>query len=409
MEALGGRDAGGGRRCAAGALIEWLLLGAAAVALLYQSAALAASAGFFLRMRLAPAQPPAAWPPVSILKPVYGLDPQLEEAVASHLRLDYPEYELLIGFQRADDPAIPVLKRLLEQHPAAQARIEIIQTDAPNAKTGVLEGLSRKARHEVLAVNDADILVTPDYLRRIVARLHEPGVGVVTCLYHARASSLPGCFEALGIATDFMPSALVAPFVGVREFGFGSTLCFRRADLQAIGGFEAFDDYIADDYQLASRIVALGKCAAFADAAVVTYLADPDWRSVWRHQLRWARTIRFSRPGGFAGMPVTHAGVWALANLAAGNFGAAAALWLARSVMGAFAGFAVLRHWPALLAAPLIPLWDLFAFAIWAAAWCGRSAWWRGHRIVIGDRGRIVRKCSPEAPVPASLQGRDSR
>jgi hypothetical protein len=101
--------------------------------------------------------------------------------------------------------------------------------------------------------------------------------------------------------------------------------------------------------------------------------------------------------------------VWALANLAAGNFGAAAALWLARSVMGAFAGFAVLRHWPALLAAPLIPLWDLFAFAIWAAAWCGRSAWWRGHRIVIGDRGRIVRKCSPEAPVPASLQGRDSR
>lgn len=371
-------------------MIEWLLLAAAAVALLYQSAALAASVAFFFRSRLAPARTPSSLPPVSILKPVYGLDPQLEQAVASHLRLDYPEYELLLGFQRADDPAIPVLQRLLGQHPRVPARIEVIATEAMNAKTGVLDGLSRQARHEVLVVNDADIIVPPDYLKRLAASLQQPGAGVVTCLYRARAASLAGCFEALGIATDFMPSALVAPFVGVREFGFGSTLCFRRADLEAIGGFGAFDDFIADDYQLASRIVALGKRSVFADATVVTWLADPDWRSVWRHQLRWARTIRFSRPGGFAGMPVTHAGLWALLNLAAGNAGAAAALWLARSVMGAFAGFAVLGHWPALVAAPLIPLWDLFAFAIWMAAWCGRTAWWRGHRIVLAARGKIV-------------------
>lgn len=372
--------------------MEWALLGAAAVALLYQSAALAASIAFLLRARFAPAQPPALLPPVSILKPVYGLDPQLEQAVASHLRLDYPEYELLIGFQRAADPAIPVLRRLLEQHPHVQARIEIIPTRAPNAKTGVLDGLSRKARHGVFVINDADITVPPDYLKRLVAALHRPGAGIVTCLYRARASSFAGCFEALGIASDFMPSALVAPFVGVREFGFGSTLCFRRAELEAIGGMSAFDGYIADDYQLASRIVALGKRAVFADTPVLTYFADPGWRAVWRHQLRWARTIRFSRPGGFAGVPVTHAGVWALANLAAGNVGAAAALWLARCVMGAFAGFAVLGHWPALLAAPLIPLWDLFAFAVWAAAWCGRTAWWRGQKILLGSKGKILER-----------------
>lgn len=371
-------------------MTEWLLLAAAAAALLYQSAALAACATFFIRTRFAPAQPPADLPPVSILKPVYGLDPQLEEAVASHLCLDYPEYELLLGFQRADDPAIGVLQRLLDAHPQAHARIEVIETGAMNAKTGVLDALSRKARHGVLVVNDADITVPPDYLRMLVAGLSQPGVGVVTCLYRARAASLAGCFEALGIAADFMPSALVAPWVGVREFGFGSTLCFRRADLDAIGGFGAFDDFIADDYQLASRIVSLGKRAAFADIPVLTYLADPGWRSVWRHQLRWARTIRYSRPGGFAGMPVTHAGVWAVANLAGGNIGAAAALWLARSAMGAFAGFAVLGHWPALAAAPLIPLWDLFAFAIWAAAWCGNTAWWRGRRIRLGANGRVV-------------------
>ncbi len=304
-------------------MIAWLLVAAAAVALLYQSAALAASMAFYLKSRLLPARAPEALPPVSILKPVYGLDPQLEEAVASHLRLDYPEYELLIGFQRPDDPAIPVLRKLLEQHPGARARIEVIRTAARNGKTGVLEGLSRLARHPVIVVNDADITVPPDYLRRLAAALAQPSVGVVTCLYRARASSLAGCFEALGVATDFMPSALVAPFVGVREFGFGSTLCFRRSDLEAIGGFGAFDDYIADDYQLASRIAALGRRAVFADIPVLTYLADPDWRAVWRHQLRWARTIRYSRPGGFAGVPVTHAGLWALLNLAAGNMGAA--------------------------------------------------------------------------------------
>lgn len=370
--------------------MDWLLLAAAAAALLYQSTALAACVAFLLRRRLAPGRPPAVWPPVSILKPVYGLDPWLEEAVASHLRLDYPEYELLLGFQRPDDPAIPVLRKLLEGHPQAAARIEIIETRARNAKTGVLDGLSHRARHGVMVVNDADITVAPDYLKRLVASLAPSGVGVVTCLFRARAASPAGCFEALGVATDFMPSALVAPLVGVREFGFGSTLCFRRADLEAIGGFAAFEDYIADDYQLASRIAALGKRVILADIAVTTYLADPGWRAVWLHQLRWARTIRFSRPGAYAGMPVTHAGLWALANLAAGNVGAAVALWVARSVMGAFAGFAVLGHWPALMAAPLIPLWDLFAFAIWTAAWCGRTAWWRGRRIRLGAKGRIL-------------------
>jgi len=379
-------------------LISWLLLAVAAVALLYQSAALTAAAGHWLKTRFFPARPPACLPPVSILKPVYGLDPQLPEAVASHLVLDYPDYELLLGFQRPDDPAIAVLQELLERHPGVRARIEIVETRAKNGKTGVIDRLSRLARHDVLVVNDADITVPRDYLRRLVASLEQPGVGVVTCLYRARAGSLAGCLEAVGIATDFMPSALVAPLVGVREFGFGSTLCFRRADLEAIGGFRAFDDYIADDYQLASRIVALGRRAVFADIPVLTYLADPGWRAVWRHQLRWARTIRFSRPGGFAGMPVTHAGMWAVLNLAAGNVGAAAALWLARSVMGAFAGFAVLGHWPALAAAPLIPLWDLFAFAIWAAAWCGNTAWWRGHRIRIGAKGKIIENREPAAP-----------
>jgi ceramide glucosyltransferase len=119
-------------------------------------------------------------------------------------------------------------------------------------------------------------------------------------------------------------------------------------------------------------------------------MGAPGWRDVWRHQVRWARTIRVSRPGGYAGLPVTHAGVWALANLAAGNVGAAAALWVARTTMGVVAGFVVLRHWPAAVFTALLPLWDLWAFAVWLAGLAGRTAWWRGRRITLSPDGRIL-------------------
>jgi ceramide glucosyltransferase len=163
------------------------------------------------------------------------------------------------------------------------------------------------------------------------------------------------------IATDFIPSTLVAPMVGINEFGLGSTLCFRKADLEAIGGFAAVKEYIADDYQLAKRITGLGRRKVLSEVVVQTTLNSPSWRDVWRHQIRWARTIRVSRGDGYLGLPVTHAGLWAIVCLLTGHLSMGLTLWLARATMGAMAGFVVLRHWPALLAAPLIPLWDLWA------------------------------------------------
>lgn len=372
-------------------MLPLLLMIPAAVALAYQAVALLASLVYLERSRLRRAKPlPAFTPPVSILKPVYGLDAALDAAIRSHLTQDYPAYELLIGVQEPDDPAIPVIEAALKDHPAASARLIVCGTQAPNRKTGSLIDLAREARYGVLIVNDADIKVPPDYLRRVAAPLHDPKAGLVTCIYRASSASLPGAFESLGIAIDFIPSTLVAPFAGVDEFGLGSTLCFRRQDLEAIGGFEAIREYIADDYQLARRITALGRHSVLSEVIVDTHMADPDWRAVWLHQLRWARTIRASRPGGYAGLPVTHAGVWAVVSLAAGNVGAATALWLARSTMGAVSGFAVLRHWPALLLAPLLPLWDLWAFAVWLSGYFGRTAWWRGRRITLSPDGRIL-------------------
>jgi ceramide glucosyltransferase len=372
---------------------------AALIALAYQAAALLACLVQRARARRRYARPPDGFaPPVSILKPVRGLDEGFEEAIAGHARLDYPEYELLFGVHDPADPAAPAIERLIRQHPGKRIRLIVSRAEAANGKVGVLIDLAREARHDVLLVADSDIAAPPEYLRRVAAPLADEATGVVTCLYRAASSSLAGKWEALGISTDFIPSTLVAPLVGIREFGLGSTLCFRRTDLEAIGGFEAFKDYIADDYQLAKRITSLGRRAAVSEVVVETTLSDPDWASVWRHQVRWARTIRVSRGGGYAGLPVTHAGVWALAAALAGFWPLAAALLAARVLTGVAGGWGVLRYAPALYLAPLIPLWDFWAFAVWIAGFTGRTVEWRGERKRLLPDGRMEPLADSPAP-----------
>jgi ceramide glucosyltransferase len=185
-----------------------------------------------------------------------------------------------------------------------------------------------------------------------------------------------------------MPSVLAAPLVGVGEFGLGSTLAFRAAQLTQIGGFAALEEFLADDYQLARRIVGLGYRVVLSRLVVETFLGDNDWTGVWKHQVRWARTIRVSRSGGYAGLPVTHAGLWGLAALAAGQWQPALALIGLRIAAGCLAGYGVIRS-PLALALPLIPLWDLWAFAVWAAGLRGKTVEWRGKRLVLSADGRI--------------------
>jgi ceramide glucosyltransferase len=371
----------------------------AGIALAYQCAAMAAVIAFRVRRR-------TDWrftPPVSILKPVRGLDEEFDEAILSHAAQEYPEYEILFGVASLDDPAVPAIRRLIEAHPGRAIRLIHSTTPAPNGKVGVLIDLAREARHAVLLVNDSDISVPRDYLRRVVAPLRLPGCGLVTCIYRAAASSFAGRWEAFGIAADFIPSTLVAPLVGIREFGLGSTLVFRREDLAAIGGFEGIAEYIADDYQLSKRITSLGKHAYLSEVVVETHLSDPDWSAVWRHQVRWARTIRVSRGDGYAGLPVTHAGVWAAVCWLAGLPAYAVAL-LALRVAMALGGALALGDRRSALLSPLAPVWDLWAFAVWVAGWTGREVEWRGGRSVLSADGRLrpLEQGASEPPLPAA-------
>jgi len=269
-----------------------------------------------------------------------------------------------------------------------RARVVECRTKTPNGKVGVLMDLVAASRYPILIVNDADIRVPPDYLARVTAPLSDPHVGLVTCLYRAHGDTLAARFEALGVSTEFAPSTLVARLVGVDEFALGSTLAFRRADLERIGGFAAIADYLADDYQLGHRLHALGLKCVLSDVIVDTHLGGT-WTDVWRHQVRWARTIRVSKFFGYLGLPVTYATLWAVVAAALGHWEIAAGLLVIRMVMAICAGWFVLRSLDVLRLWFLIPLRDLFGVAVWAVALFGNSVFWRGRRLRLDHEGRI--------------------
>lgn len=327
-------------------------------------------------------------PPVSILKPIRGRDARFYEAIRSHAIQRYPEFELIFGASDPKDSALADIERLRTEFPQLPIRVVSTANDAPNGKVGSLEILAREARYDVLLVNDSDILVEPDYLARVAGMLADKNVGLVTCLYRGRGSSIASRAEALGIATEFAPSVLVARLIAAGGFALGSTMALRVADLKSIGGFAAIREYLADDYQLGARIAALGKHVALSDSVVETNLGAGSWADVWKHQIRWSRTIRVSRPAGYFGYLVTQVTFWSIIAAGCGYWRIALAcvavrLTAAVAAMGAI-GFMRASQ------LPLVPLRDLFGLAVWGAGMVGREVEWRGIRYRLLPDGRIA-------------------
>ena len=335
---------------------------------------------------------------VSILKPVHGRDPKFYEAIFSHAAQEYPEFEILFGVSDPRDPALEDIRRLKREFPGRRVEIVVVETNAPNAKVGVLAELAKRARYPLLLVNDSDIVAPPGYLRAVTAPLADPKVGLVTCLYRGAADSWASRCEALGIATEFAPSVLVARLLGQAEFALGSTMVFRAETLRRMGGFETIAQYLADDYQLGRHISELGYGIEFAPVVVETGLGGESWAQTWRHQLRWARTIRVPRPAGYFGYVVTHATLWALVALAARQWWAAALALGLRLVAGVVVGVGVLHDRRTAKDFWLMPLRDLFGFAVWLAGLFGHTVQWRDRELRLHPDGRIhaeVRKPEP--------------
>ena len=334
--------------------------------------------------------PGGVGPAVSILKPVYGWDDRLSAAIASHARQEYPEFELLLGVGDTDTRALEEIRNAQRKFPKCAIRIIPIRTVMANGKAGSLFDLAAAARHPVLVINDADICVESDYLRKVVGPLQDPRIGLVTALYRAAATSFPARFEALGVAAEFAPSVLVARLLGVAEFALGSTMALRASDLERIGGFRVIGDYLADDYQLGARITGLGLHVAFADTVVETTLGAGSWAEVWRHQVRWSRTVRVSRTSGYYGYIATQATFWSLVAAAAGYWGVAGLVIAIRMAAGILTAGQVLDDHASAARFWMIPLRDLFGSAVWLAASVGRTVEWRGKRLKLSADGRIL-------------------
>ena len=367
--------------------------------------------------------PLAAYAPgVSILKSLKGVDPGMLDAFRSHCRQAYRgDFELLFGIANLDEPAAGVVHELQREFPDLTIRlIECPHKLGANGKVSTLAQVVPHARHEFLLINDSDITVSERYLERVMALFSPvsaegksavPEVGLVTALYRGRAhGTLPSRFESLGISTDFIAGVLVSKMIeGGMHYGLGSTLAVRRTALAKIGGLEALADHLADDYELGVRVARAGYRIALTREAVQTSVPAYTWRGFLDHQLRWHRTVRDARPGGYAGLIFTAGLGWALANVIASGL-SPLSLWLLamafllRLTMAMTVGAAVVGDHQVLDSLWLLPLRDVVAVGLWLAGFAGDTIVWRGERFELkgGKLRRIEGAAGP--PVDEGLR-----
>jgi ceramide glucosyltransferase len=364
------------------------------------------SARSFMRRRAPVAE---FTPGVSILKPLKGFDPGMVEAFASHCRQQYAgEYEILFGVSDLDDPAVEAVQHLRVEFPDRAIRLIVCPEKLGlNGKIGTVIQMATEARYEYLIVNDSDIHVSPNYLRRIMSGYAAPQrgrpVGMVTAPYRGIAHRTVGSkMEALGIATDFFPGVLTALKLdrGMR-FGLGSTLAVTRKALADAGGFEAVVDSLADDYELGSRIAKAGYAVVLSREVVATSVPPYRLAGFFAHQLRWARAVRDSRKLGYVGMVVTFGLPWAILNLIACGFGLESIALLslaiaARVTVALAAGVGILRDRQVLRDLWLLPLRDFCALGVWIWSFAGNSVQWRGETFLL-KQGKLVKRVADEA------------
>jgi ceramide glucosyltransferase len=362
------------------------------------------SARSFLRSSRGPL--PDFHPPVSILKPVKGLDPEMYASFASHCRQEYKgDYEIIFCAGGPDDPAIQAIYQLQREFPEQSIRLVLSPaTMGTNGKVNSLIQALPHARYDHILINDSDILVSRHYLSRIMgcfgrANPNRPvrRVGMVTALYRGKAHGTIGSrMEAQGIAADFAPSVLTAQLLegGIR-FGLGSTLAVSREALDAAGGLKPLADYVADDYQLGARIHGAGYEVVLSREVVETSVPAYRFGEFVAHQLRWMRTVRDARPFGFLGMILTYGLAWALLNVVAtgGSLESLALLSItlaARVTMVLLIGVQLLGDRQVLRDVWLLPVRDLVSLCIWAWTYAGSTVIWRGEKFVLKD-GRLSR------------------
>lgn len=370
--------------------ITWLL----SVAYLIASAWCLSS---FYERRHTARSTPEELPPVTVLKPVRGVDDDTYENLSSFVRQDYQHFQVIFGIAAPDDTAAPVIKRIINENP--EADIELVVSGEPvgaNLKASNLHYMTQMAKHDILVVADADMRVDDGYLRAVAAGFDGSDVGLVTCPYRgAYPEDTGAALEALTIDTDFLPSVAVAERLEGLSFALGATMAVRREALEAIGGFRALADYLADDYQLGNRIKNAGWRLVLSGYVVDSVGRKEDIAGFFRHQIRWGRTYRVSRPAGYAMSGITRGAGIALLFLVSTGFSVSGwTVFLANAALRYVHAYyieAVHVRGPGVLGRLwLLPARDMAGFIIWAISLAGDRVSWKGSVFRLEKDGRMT-------------------
>jgi ceramide glucosyltransferase len=338
---------------------------------------------------------------LTILKPLKGCDAETSACLRSWLEQDYEgPVEIIFGVADPEDPVCAVARELIEMHPRCEARLLICGSRlGPNAKVSKLIEMERQARHEVICVSDADVWVPPDLLANLMAPLHDPEVGLVNCFYRiANPANFAMRWEAFAVNADFWSQVLQSASLKPMAFALGAVMAVPRRHLKAIGGFATLANYLADDYELGHRIAREGRRVMLCSVVVECRSAPMSFGEVWRHQVRWARTIRFCQPLPYFFSILSNGSLWPLLWVAVARSGGA--LWIAavclcaRLLSGAWLERRLTGRFNA-ASLVMAPVKDLLQLGIWLLAFTGRQVVWRGERFHVGTGGKLARATGP--------------
>ncbi|HEY1799638.1 MAG TPA: glycosyltransferase [Terriglobales bacterium] len=342
----------------------------------------------------------ADWPPVTVLKPLHGMEPGLEKNLESFFQQDYPNFEIIFGVREASDPALAVVERLHQNYPQVKSRVVLSGPPTwANAKVFSQQKMLAFTSARYIIMSDSDVCVGPDLLQNVVAPLLDEKIGLVTCPYRGvPAPGLGSSLEALGMSVEMTSGVIVADMLEGMRFALGPVTAARREVLEQIGGFPAVADYYSDDFELGQKIWAAGYKVIFSHY-VIEHVLTP--RRFWRtlaDQLRWMKSTRYSRPAGHVGTGLTYAVPFGLLGLIASavsgrlwlGVACLSIAWLNRMVQSLIVGWGIVRDRRALRLCWLYPLRDLLGFCLWLASFTGRGFVWRGEKYSFRKGGKII-------------------
>ena len=348
---------------------------------------------------------PGFTPPLSLLKPLHGVEPGLESYIESFFRQDYPSYEILFCARSAEDAGLAIARRVAARHPQIPAKFLSTNghPDYINAKVASMELMEASASHDILVISDSDVRVTPDYLRAVALPFANARVGGLTCLYRGIAAEggLWARLEAVGMSVEMTAGVLAARAMEGMQFTLGPTMAFRRETIRKLGGFKVTADFCADDFVLGNEVFKLGQTVVLSPHTIDHMVINSSFLQSMKHQVRWMRSTRFSRPKGHFGtslsfsLPFGLLGWAAAAGLGHPWYGLALFAWsvATRLALSIVAGEIIVRDrsWFGLLV--LYPIRDLMGFLFWMASYLSDRILWRGRifRLRPGGKMRAVK------------------